>query len=416
MRNTRKQPQRVPPPLLSGNERIEGQGILDEFPGEDGVVLWKTFRSVRLWAELETQQRKEMISRDAYSARLAHLEAAAGLDDVVDALAGLADMFERQITRPMVASRCKVIERWAEGQQAGRTALEFGQLAALASADDASVAVDVAKRGRDLAEYARAESWYWQAIVRARRSSDWEAYVRSMLGLGVTHLLRGNYPAARRTIERGRRRARRQGLRAHEAMALHELTVVAIRTNSLKPTIRFGRKTLEAYGPNHPQLPWLGHDLAVFWMNQGYFQSALDVFLKIPAEIGSPADQLARFSSIARAAGAVGKDEVFSWAVAEAEQLIDVPIAASRATPALVEIARGALSLGAIDAADAAASRALRLAQSRAEAEQAWEAEALLEEIRSDRAASRSAQITVPPEVEQLTSDLVESLAATGAL
>ena len=31
------------------------------------------------------------------------------------------------------------------------------------------------------------------------------------------------------------------------------------------------------YGPDHPRIPWLAHDLAVFWMLRGYFDVALDI-------------------------------------------------------------------------------------------------------------------------------------------
>jgi hypothetical protein len=364
---------------------------------------------------LKPEERRELLSENAYAARVSHLDRAEGLKQIHAPLAGLAESLRKSQHSASLVARCRAIEEWADTKGAARTATEFAQLAALASPGDATLATRLARRIRDLADYPRAESWYSEAIVRARKARDWQAYVTSKLGLGITIRIRGNYGAARRTLERGLRRARRQGLQRLEAMALHELAVVAILTDNLRHTLRYGRAALHAYGPEHPRVPWLAHDLAVFWMNRGYFAPALDVFVAIPESLGEAADQLARQSGVARAAGAIGQLTRFGEAHATAEVLLQDPRTASRASSALLDIARGALSLTLIDTASDLAGRGQRLAETRGEGEKVWEAEALIQEIASFDAARRASEIVIPTRVKTLASELVETLAVTAA-
>lgn len=414
-RNTRRQPQRVPPPLLSGAERVDGEGILAENPGDEGMVLWKTYRSLSLWTQLKPDQRRELISEEGYASRLAHLGLAQGLQEVRAPVLGLAEILRKPPHAASIVGRCRAIEEWADSRGAVRTAVEFAQLAALAAPLDATLATRLARRIRDLADYARAESWYGEAIVRARKASDWQAYVTSKLGLGITIRIRGNYVGARRNLERGLRRARRQGLQMLEAMALHELAVVGILTDNLTQTLKYGRLALHAYGPDHARVPWLAHDLAVFWMNRGYFGAALDVFVAIPDEIGTGSDQLVRFAGTARASGAMGSVARFDLASQAAERLLEDPRNASKGSSALLDMARGALSLELLDKATELVTRGQSLAKLHGEAEKGFEAEGLLQEIASADAASRASTVPAPPRVAALASELVESLATAAA-
>lgn len=412
LNNTRRQPQRVPPPLLTGNERVDGQGILDELTGEEALVIWKTYRAVFLWSQIRPRQRKELVSTESYKARLNHLRMAPGLGEAAEAVEDLADLFRKTLPAPVVASRCRTIEEWAEQHDAPRTAVEFAQLVALASPSDAAAAARVGRRVRDLAEYARAESWYWEAIVRARKAGDWQAYVLSTLGLGITSVRRGNYPAARRSFERGVRRARRQGLTGYEAMAYHELTVWAIRTENLPQTVQFGRAASRLYGPDHPRLAGLAHDLATFWMNRGYFDVGFQVVSAIPPDFGTLSDQAVRYASVARAAGAIGSNTAFDDARAGIEKLLTNPQVASRAASVLLDLGRGALSLGRVQAATEIVVHANELARERGEAELSWDAESLLQEIHAAGAVQHAKTIRAPRRVLEFASELTENLLA----
>lgn len=410
MNSTRRQPQRVPPPLLSGNERIEGQAILEEFSGDEALVLWKTYRAVALWSQMRPRQRRELFSSEAYQSRLALIAAARGLGEATDAVEALAELFRRTLQAPVVAARCSTIEEWADSGNAPRTAVEFAQLAALAIPADASAAARAGRRLRDLAEYARAESWYWEAIVRARKAGDWQAYVLSTLGLGITGYMKGNFPGARRSLERGLRRARRQGLTQQEAMAYHELAVLAMKVDNLPQAVTNGRAALRIYGPDHPRVPWLAHDIAVFWMGRGFFRAALDVLRAIPSETGTSSDHAARLAGIARAAGATGDLNLFSESAAELDRLLLEPATASRASSALLDTARGAVSLGLLESAREIAIRASALAESRGEGEIRLDADALMEEIRAADAARTAEAKRAPRRVLEFADELVRNL------
>lgn len=413
MTNRRKQPQRVPPPLLAGNERLEGEWILDEFPGETGLLLWKTFRGVKLWTELSAPERDELVSDAAYQARLSHLDLTGEVDEIAEPLSVLADMHRKRLAASSVVSRCRAIEEWADRRNKGRTALEFGQLAAIAAPNDAPAAVSVAKRGRDMAEYARAESWYWQAVVRARRSGDWEAYVRAMLGMGVTHRLRGNYPAARRNMVRGLRRARRQALGPMIPMAYHELTVLAIKGDNLRRTVKYGRRTLEGYGPDHPRLPILANDVAIFWMNRGYFREGYALICSVP-ERASLAENVLVSANRARAAGALGRVAEFQSLAQVVESSYRETAVGSVAASALLDTARGALSLGLVHSASDLATESLALARRRREAEIVFEAEAVLGECNalSTHSVTTVSRKVTPEPVAAFTTELTQALVA----
>src|SRR5687767_6051442 len=112
--STRRQPQRVPPPLLSSLERVEGEGILDENPGDDGLVLWKTYRALHLWTQLKPEERREILSENAYAARVAHLEHAEGLKGIRAPLTGLAESLRKTPHSASLVARCRAIEEWAD--------------------------------------------------------------------------------------------------------------------------------------------------------------------------------------------------------------------------------------------------------------------------------------------------------------
>ena len=65
----RRQPQRIPPPIDHGSERIDAELVLREYPGELGVALWKTVRTVRLWTALRPEARGSAFRPGAYERR-----------------------------------------------------------------------------------------------------------------------------------------------------------------------------------------------------------------------------------------------------------------------------------------------------------------------------------------------------------
>ena len=68
----------VPPAMLRDPaDRLEGDSILSESPGDFGLLLWKTVRDVRLWAEVRPEARGNLFGRGSVDTRLALLAATA---------------------------------------------------------------------------------------------------------------------------------------------------------------------------------------------------------------------------------------------------------------------------------------------------------------------------------------------------
>jgi tetratricopeptide (TPR) repeat protein len=414
----RRQPQRIPPPITHGEDSLDALVVLRELPDDLALVGWKTIRSVRLWAELPPEERGAVFAPDALAARLLLVREIES-PELRGALEDAARVLAPDPAQPAeVADACGRLAAWADERGASGAALEFLQAGALVLPSDAVLAHAVARLARRRAEFARAETWYRQAIFAARRSRDRETLARAYCGLGTTFMLRGSYPAARQALIRALRAARRHALHPIAALISHELAVIGIRTDQAAEVFRFARAALEGYGAGHPRLPALAHDVAVFWMNRGYFAAALGVFEAIPASFGEPADRLILAASRARAAGGAGERDAFAAAWQAALDLVDRPEAAERASTALVELARGAAFLEEWQRAEEAAGRALELARARGEGEKALEAESVLESARrgARKGAPRSRSVRAPRQVQWLARELVARLpAAAGA-
>jgi tetratricopeptide (TPR) repeat protein len=314
-----------------------------------------------------------------------------------------------------IAAACRRLAEWADEGGKLATALEFMQAAALVHPADADLPLAVAKLARRSAEYARAETWYRQAISTARRTRNGSAFARAYLGLGITHRQRGAYPAARNALLRSLRAARRHSLRDVVAMAYHELAGVGIRTSKASEVRRYTRAALEAYGPGNPGLTALAHDVAVFWMKLGYFPAALRVFSAIPANYGGATEQLALRANRVRAAGAVGDRDLYEDSWAEADQLLLRSDTAQTAADALVSMTRGAQSIGDWPRAEETGRRARELARQRGEFEQLAEADALLEAIAGRRrmvASAQTASTTASESLDSLATQLAEAVSA----
>jgi tetratricopeptide (TPR) repeat protein len=311
-----------------------------------------------------------------------HLRKASFPDDVLVSLAKAATVLQPRVRAATVAAGCRTVANWALQNGALATAIEFQQAAAVALPSEAELAFEVARIARTRAVYARAETWYRQAISRARRARNWYEFSRAYIGLGTVAVLRGNYPGAKRSLIRGVRAAKRFAIRPLVAAGYHELAVLAIQRQSQVEVTRFARLALEAYGPTHPRLPALAFDYGIFLLSSGFFEESLRTLKSIPDEFGRPIDRLARAAAIARASGAVKDLVVYENAWTHAERLLEDPSTASGAATAYLSLARGAESIGDVERAEQAALDAQRLATERQEANIEFAAESLLESIK----------------------------------
>ncbi len=407
---------RIPPPLLRDAESPgpEGLSILSEIRSELGGVLWKTLRSVLLWSQVAPSERKDLFDAEAGRRRLLEVmsavpDEAGDLKDAMEVLAEVVVSPERADSEA-VGVACRRVSGWAEAADAPRTSLEFLQAAALCCPANARFALAIGRTTRDLAQYARAESWLHRAIGLARQSRDWETYVRAYLGHGKMMLRRGALPAARRSYAKALRRSVRQGLREMEALALQDLFILEDKAGQSEKSLAYARRALEAFGPQHEGLPHLAHDIAVFWMQRGDFEHAFPV-LRETVDRAKDSCRGIALGSIARAAGHMSDTDAFDWAQAELDRWWDGPGIAD----AWAEVARGAMALGRLDQARAAALRAETMARRRGESLVRFEAEALLESIQAEQAAlaQRSQSGAVAPatdDADELARELLRSL------
>lgn len=411
----RKQPQRLPPPITHGAAPIDAGVILTEFPGELAVVLWKTVRSVRMWSDLPESHRPKAFGAGTREKRL---EAIEGVDVAVEVRAALArasSVLQPRARTAAVATACSELSEWSAAAGQCGTAIEFMQAAALAVPEDAALAHRVGRLARTAGEYHRAETWYRQAISRARRSRSWDEFARSYIGLGTVFTLRGSYPQASKSLIRGLRAARRFSIRPLVAAAAHELVVVGIRTNRTSEISRFGRIAVSAYGVQHPRLPALSHDLGIYLLNAGYFDAAFRIIQATPADFGAPVDQLVRWSALVRVAGALGKKEMYAEALARSETLLNDATTRPAATEARLAMAVGADLMGDRERALEEAGVVRDLAAQQGEAQLGFAAESLIESIRNGeiahaRAGGHSAATNTPRPLAGLVKELESAM------
>lgn len=407
---------RVPPPLLRDADAPgpEGLLILSEIPGELGLVLWRSLRSVILWAETDPPLRRGLFDEDAADRRQVEIlstvpATAQPLREALEDLLPILDKPER--ADPEFAGiACTRIAAWADSQGAPLTALEFLQAGSLCCPANPGFALAVGRSARDLAQYGRAESWLYRAIGLARQARDWNCYVRAYLQHGTMLFRRGAIPAARRSIVKALRRSRRQGYRQGEAWALHDLFVLEGNGGDPAKAIGYARQAFEVLGPNHANLPRLAHDIAYFWLEQGEYRHALPVFLATLETI-IPVARPSVLGSVSRAAAGVDDGAMFEWARDELVKYGPGPGVAE----AWVDIARGALALNRFEEARQAAGLAEATARARKEGRIIFLAESVMEQIQSEKRAAEALEAgrkatVASQENDYLARELLRSL------
>ena len=408
-----------PPPLPESGATLEGMGILEEVPGELGILIWQSLRTVTLWAAAPVQQRSRLFLPGAEEPRLAALRAVAPEAALDASLTSIATLLSTaaDVSPEHVGTACVQIAQWAQERGNRATALDFTRAAALASPDDPKRAIAIARMARDRAEYPTAEAWYQRTIGLARQADDWDTYARAYIGLGKTAVARGAFPVARKHFLKARRAADRKNLNEVLGMALHDLFALEAESHRDAEAIQYAQAALRTYRPGDVHLPFLAYDAAFFWVDRGHFWRALPVLRALVPHL-DPEYKLQPHGGLARAAGAMGDEESFedAWRVVWAAD-----DQAPNKADALVEASRGAISLARWTDAERAATHALTIARERRQNRVAFDAESVLETIRSERSAHAARQTgpapdTSPAEMEAadvLAHDLVEQLEAT---
>jgi tetratricopeptide (TPR) repeat protein len=271
----------------------------------------------------------------------------------------------------------------------------------------------VGKLARGRGELPRAETWYRHAIMIARQIGDWETYGRAYLALGNMARERGNFPLSHRMHIKALRSGKRKGLSPIVGRASHDLFVIATETGRNDQAEHFARQAFRAYGPQHENLPALAHDIAYYWMDQGYFARALPVFEALMPLLPEMVNQLRVRSHIIRAAGGANDRELFRKTWNEAMKLTREPEVLPVLANSLLEMARGATSMGEWDRAEQVAERAVAVATERNEPAVILRAESVLDSIRRGRTVERAIAARAGRSTDQadaLAHEMVRSL------
>ena len=407
---------RVPPALTHGDtDAFEGLSVLDEIPGELGMVLWQSLRDAMLWGRSNQAERGALFAEGADRARIAAVLTAGAPVEVEEPLKAIAVMLGRAETarEENVALACREVAQWAESRGLLATALAYAQAAAVVTPADAAASYNVGRLARRRAEHARAETWFRRTVALARQAGDWPTYALAFVGLGNLYVQRGNFPAARRFHVRALRAAGRNSLHDIEGMALHDLFGIAVEAGDTGEANELARRAFEAYGPLHPRLPWLAHDVAYFWCTQGCFAPALPVLQSVLKHFTEPTHRVGVLGDIGRAAGGIGDRATFQQAWDDALELIGANGLQDMGARACLDLAHGALSLGAWERAEDAAQRALDGATRRGDAKTRLTAEALIEAARRHQHAERAATAerdSWRETADSLATDFVHSL------
>ena len=404
----------IPPAILHGEETLEGTEMLEEVTGETGVLLWQSLRDVTLWSGAAPENRAGLFSPGAGEARRQVLKSTKAEPEIRAPLDTLAELVENpgEIAEETVTAACREISQWAEGAGRLAVALAFAQAGALASPKNAAAGLRVGKLARNKGENARAETWFRRTVGLARQAKDWESYSRAFVGLGNLYVQRGNFSVARHLHIRALRAAKRHSMRSLQGKALHDLFGIAVEMEQRKEAESLARAAYDAYGPEDPRIPALAHDVAYFWTTLGHFGPALSVFQALLPEIRDPSDRMCIAGSLARAAGGAGESGIFAEARQDVEQLLSEPGAGEIAARALLDLARGAASLGDWDVVERAVGRAREIAEEREEARVLAMADSIMEAAKSGRAVEEKAggEKVDMEEVEMLAADFIRSL------
>lgn len=383
---------RVPPALTHGDtDAFEGLSLLDELPGELGMVLWQSLRDAMLWGRSNQAERGALFAEGAERARVASLLAAGAPVEVEEPVKSIAALLSNAETarEENVALSCRELSQWAEARNLLATALAFAQAAAVVTPADASASYAVGRLARRRSEYARAETWFRRTVALARQAGDWPTYALSFIGLGNLYAARGNFPVARRFLIRALRAAGRNSLHDIAGMAQHDLFACAINTGNTAEAHEWAHAAFASYGPLHPSLPRLAHDVAFFWTTQGEFERAIPVLRSVLAHATDETFHIATLGDLGRAYGGSGDRDGFAHAWDEAARLIHTHPAADTVARAWLDLAHGALSLGVWERAEEAAARALDIATRRSEGQARLAAEAVAEAARRHQRADQ---------------------------
>jgi len=356
----------IPPAILrEPEEMLEASQILDEVPGDMGLLLWQTLRDVTLWSSVPTERHAGLFDADAPEQRMQLLLGAGAEPAVEISLTALTSMVGNPVdARPeMVSLVCLQISRWAEARGALATALAYAQAGALAHPEDPGPAFAVGTLAMRWRRHTRAETWLRRSIGLARRAGQWETYAEAYVEMGALYVRRADHGMAHRYYVQALRAARRHGLMPIRGAALHGMLLLAMASGALEDAERYARGAMRAYGRGHPRLGELVHDAAYLLVMRESYTRAIPMLNRLLPSRVEPVERAQTLSILARAAAGAGDRRLYQEAWSDAWSLVIRRAGEEgRHLRTLLELARASAALGDWIHLDMAARQALQAA------------------------------------------------------
>jgi tetratricopeptide (TPR) repeat protein len=364
---------------------LEASQILDEFPGDMGLLLWQTLRDVTLWSSVPAERQAGLFGADAAERRMRLLHAAGAEPAVEISLTALTAMVGNPVdARPeIVGLLCMQISHWAEARGALATALSYAQAGALADPEDPGPAFSVGTLAMRWRRHTRAETWLRRSIGLARRARQWETYAEAYVEMGALYARRASYETAHGHYVQALRATRRHGLMSIRGAALHGMLLLAMESGALEDAERYARGAKRAYGRGHPRLGELSHDAAYLWVTRGSHARAIPVLERLLTSRVEPVERAFTLSVLARAAAGAGDTQRYlgawsdAWSLARARAGEEM-----RHAQTLLELARAAAAFRDRVHLDQAARLALEVATRQNQQAVAAELEQLFASLR----------------------------------
>jgi hypothetical protein len=299
----------IPPAMLRDpGDRLEGDRILEESPGDLGLLLWRTVRDVTLWAMTPRGTRGSLFADGSADTRLTLLASVELPDKVaapVDTLHGMLAVPTRADTE-IVSLCCLEVAAWARGAGLPHTAVAFAQAGAVAAPGSGEAALFVGLCARAAGQAVRADTWLRRAVAVARRERNWAPYSSALVELGGLYEERGRMLRAERCYRLAMRAGRRYGARAERMRAAHALFRLARQRGDNASAAQFALSAQLAFEADAAGAADLLLDLARFWTDQAEAARARGALRRlVPALLTmEPAGQLAGLALTARARAA----------------------------------------------------------------------------------------------------------------
>lgn len=361
--------------------------LLRDDTGPLGFLLWRIISDVLLWTGCPAEDRAGLF-RDAPRDRgepLAYATLAAPeLREPLQVLLTVS-VTPELADAGAVAEACGRVVEWAEARDMKETALQFAEAAARIEPEVSRRAYTPGRLCRRLGAHHRSAVWYWRAARLARRAQKLGVkgseidFANAHLGLGNLELDLGHFERAQQHYWKAVQASLRVGRKSLAGSAHHNLLHVMIATERFAEAREHAQAAAKFYPAGHPRLPILAHDIALLWLWQGYFSSALPILKLVLPLIKGQRERILVLASLARCAAAIKDHICYERAAAEV-----VAMAAGNsemADSSLYHIAEGARSFWEWDKAEILATRALSLAHERGNSPVAALAGSLLDAV-----------------------------------